>query len=151
MNIYGEGTDYQNKELRLLTSSLNITDQVIWHGSRPNTTVQQAMREAHLFFFTSISEDTSTVVLEAISNRLPVLCFDACGFGAIVNNNVGRKVSLSNPKKSVNDFARLLNMFYANRPLLETLSINCKTLQHELSWDEKANKMVSLYNKLLTH
>src|SRR5690554_3347815 len=151
MNVYGEGTDYQNKELRLLTSSLNITDQVIWHGSRPNTTVQQAMREAHLFFFTSISEDTSTVVLEAISNRLPVLCFDACGFGAIVNNNVGRKISLSNPKKSVNDFARLLNMFYANRPLLETLSINCKTLQHELSWDEKANKMVSLYNKLLTH
>jgi glycosyltransferase involved in cell wall biosynthesis len=132
-----------------LTTSLNITDQVVWHGNQPNATVQQAMRNAHLFFFTSVSEDTSTVVLEAISNRLPVLCFDACGFGAVINDSVGRKISLCNPQQAVGEFAKLLNMFYSNRPLLEEMSVNCKQLQLELSWDEKAKKMVTLYNSLL--
>ena len=149
LNIYGEGSERQERELKELTTSLNITDQVVWHGNQPNATVQQAMRNAHLFFFTSVSEDTSTVVLEAISNRLPVLCFDACGFGAVINDSVGRKISLCNPQQAVGEFAKLLNMFYSNRPLLEEMSVNCKQLQLELSWDEKAKKMVTLYNSLL--
>lgn len=149
LNIYGEGNESQIKTLKELTVDLNITNQVVWHGNQPNTTIQKAMRESHLFFFTSVSEDTSTVVLEAISNRLPVLCFNTCGFGAIINNDVGRKISLTNPQKSVCDFAKKLNMFYANRSLLEELSTNCELLQYELSWDEKAKKMVILYNQLL--
>ena len=35
-------------------------------------------------FFTSVSEGTSSVVLESISNHLPVFCFNTCGFGPIV-------------------------------------------------------------------
>lgn len=150
LNIYGGGNESQVKTLKKITVDLNITNQVIWHGSQPNINIQKAMRKAHLLFFTSVSEDTSTVVLEAISNRLPVLCFDTCGFGAIINNAVGRKVPLTNPHKSVSDFAKYLNLFHAERFLLEDLSTNCKLLQRELSWDEKAKKMFALYNQLLT-
>lgn len=149
LNIYGGGNESQVKTLKKITVDLNITNQVIWHGSQPNITIQKAMSEADLLFFTSVSEDTSTVVLEAISNRLPVLCFDTCGFGAIINNAVGRKVPLTNPHKSVSDFAKYLNLFHAERFLLEDLSTNCKLLQRELSWDEKAKKMFALYNQLL--
>ena len=149
LNIYGGGNESQVKTLKKITVDLNITNQVIWHGSQPNINIQKAMRKAHLLFFTSVSEDTSTVVLEAISNRLPVLCFDTCGFGAIINNAVGRKVPLTNPHKSVSDFAKYLNLFHAERFLLEDLSTNCKLLQRELSWDEKAKKMFALYNQLL--
>lgn len=55
------------------------------------------MANADLFFFTSVSEDTSTVVLEAVSCNLPVLCFDTCGMGYVINDKVGIKISLSNP------------------------------------------------------
>jgi glycosyltransferase involved in cell wall biosynthesis len=103
------------------------------------------MREAQLFFFTSVSEDTSTVILEAISNRLPVLCFDACGFGAVIDETVGRKITLTNPRESVRDFAEQLNVLCGNRELLEELSLNCKYLQQKLSWDEKAKKVTDLY------
>ena len=148
LNIYGEGSKNQIEHLEQLAIDLNISNQIVWHGNQPNATVQKAMREAHLFFFTSVSEDTSTVVLEAISNRLPVLCFNTCGFGAIINNNVGRKVTLTNPQKSIIDFAEYLNIFYEDRVLLEKLSQNCKTLQQRLSWDEKAKKVVELYERI---
>ena len=57
--------------------------------------------DVDLFFFTSVSEDTSTVVLEAISSQLPILCFDTCGFGYVINEKVGIKIPLTNPKQSV--------------------------------------------------
>lgn len=150
LNVYGQGNDIQEREAKQLVADLNITDQVIWHGNKSNKTVQKAMSEAQLFFFTSISEDTSTVVLEAISNRLPVLCFNACGFGAVIDDTVGRKIQLAHPEKSIVDFAQHLIMFFDNRPLLEELSLNCKTLQHTLSWEEKAKKVACLYQKVFT-
>ncbi len=42
--------------------------------------INSIMQESDLFFFTSIMDATSTVVMEAIQNRLPVVCFDTCGF-----------------------------------------------------------------------
>lgn len=150
LHVYGEGNETQEKEIKNLLIDLDISDQVKMHGNKPNKDVHQAMREAQLFFFTSISEDTSTVVLEAISNQLPVLCFDACGFGAVIDETVGRKIPLTNPQKSIIDFAEQLNMFYSNRALLEKLSRSCITLQHKLSWDEKAKTIVTLYEKVIS-
>lgn len=77
------------------------------------------MRNAHLFLFTSINEDTSTVVLEAISNQLPVVCFDTCGMGYVIDKSIGIKVPLSTPQQSINDFARVLNKLENNRHLLK--------------------------------
>mgnify|MGYP000217128983 CR=1 FL=1 len=63
------------------------------------------------FLFTSVSEDTSTVVLEAISCQLPVLCFDACGFGYVINEKVGIKIPFSTPEQSIKDFAEKLIVY----------------------------------------
>jgi glycosyltransferase involved in cell wall biosynthesis len=149
LNIFGKGSPEQEKGLMQLASDLNITDQVIWHGNQSNHVVLNAMKTAQLFFFTSISEDTSTVVLEAISNRLPVLCFDACGFGAVIDDEVGRKISLSNPTTSIRQFAKELNYLEDNRALLYKMSQNCKQRQIELSWGVKAKNMLDLYNNVL--
>jgi len=149
LNIFGKGSPEQEEELIALVNQLNISNQVIWHGNQPNDVVLKTMKKAQLFFFTSISEDTSTVVLEAISNRLPVLCFNACGFGAVIDHEVGRKIPLSNPKTSIAQFAKELNSLEKNRALLNTMSINCRERQIQLSWDEKAKKMVELYTTLL--
>jgi len=150
LDVYGQGNESQETEAKKLATDLGVSAQIVWHGNQPHAIVQKAMREAQLFFFTSVSEATSTVVLEAVSNRLPVLCFDACGFGAIIDETVGRKIPLTNPQQSVTDFAEQLNMFFANRKLLEEMSLNCKFLQQKLSWDEKAKNVVNLYKKVLS-
>ena len=86
--------------------------------------------------------------MEAIGNNLPVICFDTCGQGDAVNEKVGRKIPLSNPKQSVHDFAEVLKELESNRTLLKQMSENCKQRQVELSWDEKAKTMVKWYEKV---
>ena len=145
LNVYGTGTDEQVSAAKALSNSLGIIDQVIWHGNRPNHEVHEKMCSSHIFLFTSVYEDTSTVVLEAVSNQLPVVCFDACGMAAVIDETVGRKITLSSPTQSVKDFAKVLNELEADRGLLKQLSLNCRQRQEELSWDNKAKQMLELY------
>lgn len=149
LDIYGSGSDEHIASVKNIIDSLGITDKVVWHGNQPNDVVMNAMRKSQLFFFTSVSEDTSTVVLEAVSNRLPVLSFNACGMAAVIDDKVGRKVSLSNPIQSAKDFARLLNELECDRALLKRMSESCKQRQQELSWEEKAKTMVKWYEKIV--
>ena len=55
--------------------------------------ILKMMASSDLMFFTSIMEATSTVVLEAITVGLPILCFNTCGFGPIVKDFAGNKIS----------------------------------------------------------
>lgn len=140
----GDAESYQS-----LAKSYGIADKCIWHGAVSHDEVQDIMQKSDIFLFTSVAEGTPHVVLEAISNNLPVVCFDTCGQGDAVNDKVGRKIPLSSPCRSVSDFAKLLNELEDNRSLLKQLSENCKERQQELSWEEKAKTMMEWYEKIL--
>lgn len=133
---------------KLLANTLGVQDKCIWHGVVSHGEVQDIMRKSDVFFFTSVAEGTPHVVLEAIGNNLPVICFDTCGQGDAVNEKVGRKISLSNPHISACEFAKILDELEHNRSYLKTMSENCKQRQMELSWDEKAKTMVKWYEKV---
>ena len=140
----GDSAFYQQ-----MAEGLGIADQCVWHGAVSHDEVQKLMQASDVFFFTSVAEGTPHVVLEAIGNNLPVVCFYTCGQGDAVNDKVGRKVVLSNPAQSVADFAKLLNNLEHDRNLLKQLSENCKQRQTELSWEEKAKTMVEWYEKIV--
>lgn len=147
--ICGTGTEQQILYYKNLSGDLGIDQQIEWKGGLANQKVLVEMANADLFFFTSVSEDTSTVVLEAVSCNLPVLCFDTCGMGYVINDKVGIKISLSNPKQSVTDFAEKIDYLYTHRDYLQSLSEGCKERQQELSWENKALQVVSLYNQII--
>ena len=149
LDVYGSGSVGQVEMAKRMGEELGISQQVIWHGNQKNDVIMEAMRKAQLFFFTSVNEDTSTVVLEAVSNRLPVVCFNACGMSAVIDDSVGRKIALSHPSQSAHDFARILNKLEGNRSLLRQLSENCKQRQMELSWEVKARKIVEEYERIV--
>lgn len=145
LHIVGGGDAEPYKQL---ANTLGITDKCIWHGAVSHDEVQSIMQNSDVFFFTSVAEGTPHVVLEAIGNNLPVVCFDTCGQGDAVNENVGRKIELSTPMQSVHEFARVLKELERNRDLLKQMSENCKQRQLELSWEEKAKTMVKWYEKV---
>lgn len=149
--ICGSGSDNQISYYKQMAINLGIEDNVVWKGNIENSKVKEEMHKSDIFFFTSVSEDTSTVVLEAVSCGLPVLCFDTCGMGYVINESVGHKIPLTNPKQSTDDFAEKINYLYNNREYLQKLSDGCKQRQKELSWDNKAKQMVELYNKVINN
>ena len=139
----GDAASYQQ-----MAEGMGIADRCVWHGEVSHDEVQKLMQASDVFFFTSVAKGTPHVVLEAIGNNLPVVCFDTCGQGDAVNDKVGRKVALSNPAQSAADFAQQLNDLEQDRNMLKQLSENCKQRQTELSWEEKAKTMVEWYEKV---
>ena len=148
LKIYGTGDETQTEKAKLLVNKLGVSDMIQFMGNRPNNEVKDAMRKADLFLFTSVSEDTSTVVLEAVSNLLPVLCFDACGMSAVIDDTVGHKVPLTDPKQSINDFATQLQYFYDNPSELQKRSQGCVARSSNLSWEKKVTDLMEVYASL---
>lgn len=146
LHIVGGGNNFM---YQTLAKELGIENQCKWYGAISHEEVQTIMQKSDIFFFTSVAEGTPHVVLEAISNNLPVVCFDTCGQGDSINEKVGRKIKLSNPNLSSQQFAMILNELENNRDMLKEMSENCKERQKELSWDRKAQQMIGLYQKIL--
>lgn len=130
---------------QVLAKELGIESQCKWYGAVSHEEVQRVMQASDVFFFTSVAEGTPHVVLEAIGNNLPVICFNTCGQGDSVNEKIGRKIELSTPDLSIRKFAKILNALKSNQDLLREMAKNCKERQQELSWDKKIQEMIKLY------
>lgn len=146
LHIVGGGNNFI---YQTLAKELGIESQCKWYGAISHEEVQTIMQKSDVFFFTSVAEGTPHVVLEAISNNLPVVCFNTCGQGDSVNEKVGRKIELSNPNLSANEFAIILNHLESNRELLKQLATNCEKRQEVLSWETKVKHMIELYQSRL--
>lgn len=148
-HIAGTGSETQVNYYKTLSRQLGIDGLCEWHGVVENSKVHEMMRDADVFFFTSIREATSTVIPEAINNCLPIVCFDACGFGPLVTDRIGLKVEMNNPKLAVKAFARQLQKLYYDKHLLYIMSNNCKEALKELLWENKARQVYNIYKQIL--
>lgn len=145
LHIVGSGTEAETEQYRNMALQLGVDSKIVWHGLLPNLEVQEMMQNADLLLFTSIMEGTPHVVLEAVKNNLPVLCIKTCGQGEVVDSSIGCTIPLTNPKDCVSDFAAQIRKLYDNRDLLQQMSGACDRKQIELSWDNKALRMMEAY------
>lgn len=128
-----------------LARELGVSDKIEFLGQVDHDKMNDLMQESDAFMFTSIMDATSTVVMEALQNRLPIICFDTCGFGTVVDETVGIKVKISTPEQSVKDFGSALRTLYEDRDYLLKLSEGCKERLKLFEWDKKAQDMVDIY------
>ena len=145
LEVLGSGREEENDAYRVLTEQLGITDRVFWHGDVPHAEVIRWMCSCDLFFFTSVHEVTSTVIMEAISARLPIVCFDICGFGPLVDDRIGRKVLCINPEQAEKDFASTISHLYANPDELASMSTGGMDHLRRLTWDYKMEQLTNIY------
>jgi glycosyltransferase involved in cell wall biosynthesis len=77
---------------RRLARSNGVADRCDWLGQVPRETVLQKMQAAHVLVITSVYDLTSTVLVEALANGLPVICPDHCGFTDAVGPECGIRI-----------------------------------------------------------
>lgn len=146
LHIVGHGDEKYYKEK---ASFLRIEHKCIFYGKLQHREVQEMMQKFDALFFPSISEGTPHVVLEAISNQMPVICFDTCGQGDVVTEETGFKVKLTNPYDSKKLFVKIINEISTFRELLNIKSRNCRSQADVLSWLSKAEYLKRLYDEVL--
>lgn len=146
LHIIGWGSAEEECRYKAYARSLGIVNNCIWYGKISHDEVQQVMRSSDIFLFTSVVEGTPHVILEAISNNLPVVCFDTCGQGVIVNENVGWKFKIKNLRKASSEIVACLDHLERNRIEINKKSSNCESRKPELSWESKIEQIVSIYH-----
>lgn len=146
--ICGEGNGEQTEKYHDLAIKLGIDKRIEWKGKVDNIKVKDLMRSSHLFLFTSISDATSTVVLEAIEAGLPVLSFDACGFGPLVNDFAGKTIPVSAPDDAVDLFAKAIDYFQGHRDELSAISQAERNNNFRLAWNNKVLEIEKIYQDL---
>lgn len=149
LTIVGSGSDVEVDKYHDMAKQLGIEDRVTWLGSVRNEEVQRLMKEKDAFFFTSILEATSTVIPEAIQNNLPIISFNACGFGHLVKDKVGETIELQKPEEAAIGFAEIIDSFAIDKKRLKIYSEACDRYKQELAWQWKAERVVELYNKAI--
>ena len=149
LDVAGTGTDEECARYRRMAEKMGITDKIAWHGQVPQEAVYGIMNRADLFFFTSVHETTSTVIMEALSCGLPVICFDACGFGPLVDSTLGIKIPLSTPEQSVGRFAQAIQKLISQPDLLPGMSAQASIRAQTLNWDTKITQVLQVYKDAL--
>lgn len=147
LHILGIGD--QTKKWQKLAKELQIHTYCNWYGWIERENALSIMNQSHVLCITSIKDLTSTVTLEALSNALPVVCLDHCGFAHVVNENCGIKISVNTPSKAANNFARALNKLYNDEDLRRKLSKGAAKRAADFAWDKKIDELNKIYFELL--
>ena len=143
--FYGPG---DSSSLAELAERLGVGNKCHFVGAVPHEKIMELMPKADALLFTSIVEGTPHVVLEAVSCRLPVLCFDTCGQGDIVTDKIGMKIPVSSPEQSALDFAAAIDKIYDNPAILEAWRKACPEVVRNNLWSDKALKLIEYYSCL---
>ena len=88
-----------------VASKLGIGNKCHWHGWLPRDKAVPIVHRSHIFVITSLKDLTSTVLLEALSQGVPVLCPDHCGFSNVVTAECGIKVPIQSLRQFEADLA----------------------------------------------
>ena len=143
LDVLGEGP--MTDAWKRLSLHLGVDHLVTWHGRRPLHEALAVLSKGHVLLHTSLLEATSTVILEALSFGLPVICHDACGMGIAVDQRCGIKVPLIDPDTSIKGFSQAIEQLANDRALYDRLSKGAIERARLLTWDNKVQKFSEAY------
>ncbi|MGC2064306.1 MAG: glycosyltransferase [Thermodesulfovibrionales bacterium] len=131
-----------------LAEKLKIGSRCIWAGQLIRTEALNRVHQSHLFVITSLKDLTSTVLLEALSQGVPVVCPDHCGFSDVVTSACGIKVPLKNPHQLASGIASAIKRLAGNEEERRFLAEGALERIEAFSWEKKACKINGIYSRL---
>ena len=145
LDILGKGPCTRKWQRK--AKKLGINSKCEWHGQLPRDRAVGIMHNSHVFVITSMKDLTSTVLLESLSQGVPVICPDHCGFSNVVTNDCGVKIPVETPAKFVSDLAAAIKKLANSEEERRRLAKGALKRIKDFSWDKKAELVDSIYRK----
>jgi len=149
LQIIGEGED--RRSLESLVKELNIANEVEFVGKIPLHKVQEKFVDADTFLFPTL-ENAGFVIIEAMSNSLPVVAMKYGGAEQFIKNNIKEQLVSSTQayEDIVKALALKLELFYNDKEYcLKVGKQNRQDILDYFTWEAKALKMKNIYMELL--
>jgi glycosyltransferase involved in cell wall biosynthesis len=143
LDILGQGPC--TAKWKQLAVKLGVADCCVWHDWLPRDKAIDVIHGSHIFVITSLYDLTSTVLLESLSQGVPVVCPDHCGFSDVINSDCGIKVPIITPEQLVSDMAGAILKLAMNESERQMLARGALNRIKDFSWDKKAERINEIY------
>ena len=124
-------------------------NNVIWHGWLEKAGAVKVMSHCDVFVITSLSDATSTVLLEALSMGLPVIATNHLGFANVLTDACGIRIDINSKKQVVRDFAAAIDRIEGDEAYRQQLSRGAFERAKDFSWGAKIEKINTIYNSVI--
>jgi len=145
LTLVGKGEE----ELRWkhLAGVLGLSDNVVWLPWQVQKDLEKIYRQHDAFFFPSLHDSGGLVVLEAMSNGLPVVSLDIGGPGQIVDKSCGYKIKTKNvsERKVVSELSKKLLSLVSSHNANINLVNGAHKKATEMNWK---NIVQNIYDKV---
>ena len=146
--IYGSGT--KTGYWKRLANRLGVDGGCVWIGHIPREQAIAGLADAHLFVITSLKDLTSTVLLEALSQQVPVICPDHCGFSDVVTAECGIKLAIDTPVAFVAGLRGAITELFRDEPRRRQLGVGAGVRARTFGLDAKAAHVHAVYERVLS-
>lgn len=143
------GSGPLDNQLKALAKKANIEHAISFIPWLEREHLDKIYQRSKVFLFPS-HEGAGMVVAEALSYGLPVLCFDNCGPGELIDEDCGFIIPYQKYKMAIAKFSECLMRLFYDRILLEDLSRHAFA-KHTITfnWDVKGHVFKEVYDKIL--
>ena len=145
LTIMGHGPE--KARWMAIRDELGIASKIRWFDNLPHKDALAEMERNHVYVFPSLKEGTSSVVPEAMTLGLPVICHDMCGMSLMVTDDCGIKVSPNGPAASAQGFADAIKKLATMPGEVTRLSRGALKRAGECTWDVNARMFAESYWK----
>ena len=145
LSFYTEGKDKNIWKRKI--SNNNLDQYIKLHGWVNHSKMNSIYRSNDVFIFPSLHDSSGNVLLEALSNSLPVLCLNIGGPGEIITSNCGIKVNInqkSTEQSIVKQLSNNIIKITENRKLYSKLSKGALLRAKSMSWKQAVKNVYDL-------
>jgi glycosyltransferase involved in cell wall biosynthesis len=135
---------------RRFAQAKGVSDRCEWLGQVARETVIGRMQTVHALVVTSVYDLTSSVVVEALANGLPVICPDHCGFKDAITPESGIRVPALSARGLVRGLADAIELLFEEDRRWE-LARGALARSAAYRWEAKARAIDEIYRARVRH
>ena len=147
LTIVGDGSEKNSLENRV--KELNLGEIVSFAGWVNQQETLDYYRKADIFCFPSVREFGGAVVIETMACGLPCIVANNGGIGEYVTEETGFKIEPNSREYLTQELTKKIKTLVEDDRLRESMSAKCIERAKEFEWDNKAIKIVEIYEKML--
>lgn len=147
LHVIGEGRSTARWKKQAEKLHLN---NIVWHGWVQRDEAWRIMSRCHVFVITSVTDLTSSVLLEALSHGLPVIAPDLFGFSNVITGQCGIKIPVRSQQQFVADLAQAINAIEANEMMRQKMAEGASQRAKDFTWTQKAQTIDGIYSQVIT-